>query len=87
VSPARRCAIAGLGLQQQAILAAAGRATKPGGTVTWSVCTISRSEGEDQMERFIHEQPGFRLEEQFQLLPHRDGADGFFIARLRRESH
>jgi 16S rRNA C967 or C1407 C5-methylase (RsmB/RsmF family) len=39
------------------------------------------------MERFIHEQPGFRLEEQFQLLPHRDGTDGFFIARLRRESH
>jgi 16S rRNA (cytosine967-C5)-methyltransferase len=80
-------AIAELALQQRAILAAAGRATKPGGTLTYSVCTISRSEGEDQMDRFIQEQPGFRLEEQFQLLPHRDGTDGFFIARLRRESH
>ena len=79
--------IAELALQQRAILAAAGRATKPGGTLTYSVCTISQSEGEDQMDRFIQEQPGFRLEEQFQLLPHRDGTDGFFIARLRRESH
>ena len=85
---------------QWAILAAAARATSPGGTLTYSVCTISRAEGERVLERFSAEQPGFELEdlgerfpawrhpgrpEYLQLLPHRDGTDGFFIARLRRK--
>jgi 16S rRNA (cytosine967-C5)-methyltransferase len=89
-----------LAATQQAILAAAARATSPGGTLTYSVCTISRAEGERVLERFRAEQPGFELEdlgERFpawrhpgrpaylQLLPHRDGTDGFFIARLRRK--
>jgi len=74
-------------------------ATAPGGALVYSVCTISRSEGEDVVDGFLRGHPDFVAEElpathpelgrpaaaaHLQLLPHRDGTDGFFIARLRR---
>jgi 16S rRNA (cytosine967-C5)-methyltransferase len=79
-------AIAELVDEQRAVLAAAARATRPGGSLTYSVCTISRAEAEGQIEWFGEQQRGFVPEESLQLLPHRDGTDGFFIARLRREA-
>ena len=72
--------------EQRAILAAAARATRPGGTLTYSVCTISRAEGEGQIDWFREQHGEFGLEESLQLLPHRDGTDGFFVARLRRQA-
>ena len=92
-------ATAELAALQMRILAAGAAATKPGGTLVYSVCTISRAEGQDVIERFLREQPGFRAESlehehpawsrrpdepYLQLLPHRDRTDGFFVARLRR---
>jgi 16S rRNA (cytosine967-C5)-methyltransferase len=86
------------GLQAQ-ILAVAGAATAPGGVLVYSVCTISREEGEDVVDAFLREQPEFHAEDlpaeypqwrhpnagpYLQLMPHRDGTDGFFLARLRR---
>ena len=66
-------------------LTGAGAAcTRPGGTLVYSVCTISRREGEGVLGRFLAANPGWRAEHSLQLLPHRDGTDGFFIARLRR---
>lgn len=50
----------------------------------YSVCTISRAEGENVVDAFLDEHRDFGLDERVQLLPHRDGTDGFFIARLRR---
>jgi 16S rRNA (cytosine967-C5)-methyltransferase len=44
----------------------------PGGALVYSVCTICRREGEDVL-------PGGR-----QTLPHRDGTDGFYLARTDR---
>jgi 16S rRNA (cytosine967-C5)-methyltransferase len=54
---------------QDDILAAARRALRPGGTLVYSVCTISAREE--------------RLQGMWQrrLLPHRDRTDGFYIAR------
>jgi 16S rRNA (cytosine967-C5)-methyltransferase len=49
---------------------------KPGGTLVYSVCTISRREGPSQVESV-----GARC---VQLRPDRDRTDGFFIARLER---
>jgi 16S rRNA (cytosine967-C5)-methyltransferase len=94
-----RAAIAELAELQASILAVAGAATAPGGVLVYSVCTISRAEGEDVVDGFLHQHPDFVPEElgaadrglvpsgtgaHVQLLPHRDGTDGFFISRLRR---
>jgi 16S rRNA (cytosine967-C5)-methyltransferase len=78
---------------QARILRVAAAHTRPGGTVVYSVCTISRQESEDVIEQFLGDHPRFAVEPLAgdggagtpyrHLLPHRDGSDGFFIARLR----
>ena len=79
-------AIAELAALQARILAAAAPALAPDGALVYSVCTISRAEGDDVIEAFLREHGDFSLEERVQLRPDRDGTDGFFIARLRRAS-
>lgn len=74
----------GLAERQVQLLNAAAAALKPGGTLVYSVCTISRREGPDLIGTWLASQPEFRLEDARQLLPHRDGTDGFYIARLAR---
>jgi 16S rRNA (cytosine967-C5)-methyltransferase len=84
---------------QGRILAAGASAVAPGGALVYSVCTISRAEGPDVVDAFVRDHPDFNVEDAagdrgwlrgaaagpgIQLLPHRDGTDGFFIARLRR---
>ena len=57
---------------------------RAGGAVVYSVCTISPDEGPRQVESFLDDHPELDLErDPVQLLPHRDGTDGFFIARMR----
>ena len=46
-------AIAGLAEQQQAILARAAQAVKPGGTLVYAVCSLQPEEGERQIEAFL----------------------------------
>jgi 16S rRNA (cytosine967-C5)-methyltransferase len=77
--------IAELAELQLRILRAGAAATTAGGTLVYSVCTISAAESESVVERFLAHAGDFSLEEHVQLLPHRDETDGFFIARLRRE--
>jgi 16S rRNA (cytosine967-C5)-methyltransferase len=55
--------------EQDALLASARRALAPGGTLVYSVCTLSPRE-----ERLVTE----AVQRTF---PHRDGTDGFYIAR------
>lgn len=83
---------------QREILASAVQAVKPGGLLIYSTCTISPAENEEMMAAFVAEHPelepdpiapvlpaGLEAEgAQVQLLPHRHGTDGFFIARFRR---
>ena len=71
-SPAAIEELAGL---QRELLEAALRQLRPGGTLVYSTCTISPRE---QVEAL----PGTRSEPPVQLLPHRHGTDGFFIARF-----
>jgi 16S rRNA (cytosine967-C5)-methyltransferase len=96
---ARPESIAELAVLQSRILAAGASAVAPGGVLVYSVCTISRAEGEGVVEGFLREHSDFSAEPLGSgqsalrdarsgpgalLLPHRDGTDGFFIARLRR---
>jgi 16S rRNA (cytosine967-C5)-methyltransferase len=84
---------------QARILTVAAGATAPGGTLVYSVCTISAAEGERVVHDFLRRHTGFTADDLggeypefahpsspsfLQLLPDRDGTDGFFIARLRR---
>jgi 16S rRNA (cytosine967-C5)-methyltransferase len=76
------------------LLRAAVERTRPGGSVTFSVCTINREENEgvvdalglaaddlgEEFPEFRHpRRPEFLL-----TLPHVHGTSGFFVARLRR---
>jgi 16S rRNA (cytosine967-C5)-methyltransferase len=91
--------IAELARIQARILDAAAAATRPGGVLVYSVCTISRREGPEQLERFLGEHREFVAEDlaeahqhwadaavgpYLQLLCHREHTDGFFVARCRR---
>jgi 16S rRNA (cytosine967-C5)-methyltransferase len=84
---------------QGRILRAGADALRPGGTLVYSTCTISPLENEAVVGAFLAERPDFRLDDLrfdapvwkhpgvagfLQTLPHRDGTDGFFVARLRR---
>ena len=89
-----------LAREQARILRAGADALRPGGTLVYSTCTISPAENEDVVRAFLAEREDFRAEDPrsdvplweharvpgfAQTLPHRDGTDGFFFARLRRE--
>jgi 16S rRNA (cytosine967-C5)-methyltransferase len=75
---------------QLELLRVAAERVKPGGTITYSVCTIAAAENEDVIDasglpvepldgEYRHpRRPEFQL-----TLPHRDGMSGFFIARIR----
>ena len=80
-------AILELAALQLAIIEAAAANTAPGGLLVYSVCTISRAESEDVIDAFLARHDDFEaLGPPRQLLPHLDGTDGFFIARVRRAS-
>ena len=81
---ASRDKIAALAALQSEILLAGAAATAPGGTLVYSVCTISRAEGDHVVDGLLDERADFICDQRRQLLPHCDGTDGFFIARLQR---
>jgi len=79
---------------QLAILRSAANCLKPGGVLVYSTCTTEPEENEEVVRAFLQERPDFQLQktgeflprpraaEMVQLWPHRDGVDGFFIARM-----
>ena len=84
-------------LQLELLLAAAAR-VRPGGSVTYSVCTVNRDEAEAVADAAVsagglrvdealgEAWPAFRhptRPEFLQTLPHVHGTSGFFVARLR----
>ena len=84
---------------QRELLDAALERLAPGGVLVYSSCTISADENERQIDGVLAHRPDVERDDltddhrevahpgadgYLQLLPHRDGADGFFIARLRR---
>jgi 16S rRNA (cytosine967-C5)-methyltransferase len=69
---------------QRELLDAAVDGLRPGGTLVYSVCTISPREGPEQLARLAARRAGVEIAGTRQTLPHRDGTDGFFIARLEK---
>jgi 16S rRNA (cytosine967-C5)-methyltransferase len=83
---------------QAALLDRAAASIRPGGTLVYSTCTISRRENADQVTA-LAERSGLIVEDLgslspelsdpgdrrcLQILPDRDRTTGFFIGRLRR---
>jgi 16S rRNA (cytosine967-C5)-methyltransferase len=97
VSPESIDALASL---QRAILAAVATRLRPGGTLVYSTCTLSREENEDVIESTLARVPSLRRAPReaapqalapligddgaLRCWPHRHDTDGFFAARLER---
>jgi len=90
--------ISQLPIIQRAILRSAAHVVKPGGIIVYSTCTIEPDENESVVRSFLDTHEGFHLEsagaylplkpsshDMVQFYPQRDGIDGFFIARIRRD--
>ena len=69
---------------QARLLASAAGQVRPGGVLVYSTCTISPRENEERVAALVAARDDFALEATERTMPHRDGTDGFFIARLRR---
>lgn len=93
--------IAELTALQKMLLDTVSRYVKKGGTFVYSTCSVLKDENERQIEAFLESHPDFELQklpetvpEQFrryegtglQLLPHRDGVEGFYICRMKRKA-
>jgi 16S rRNA (cytosine967-C5)-methyltransferase len=88
--------VADLAARQRRILANAARTVRRGGRLVYSTCSLEREENESVVESFRAAHPEFsqtRADVPERLLttaggartfPHRDDADGFFVAVLER---
>ena len=77
---------------QAYILDLGAELVKPGGALTYAVCSLIDAEGAGRAAQFLARHPGWRSEAPFDagrargpgrmLTPAHDGTDGFFVARL-----
>ncbi len=84
---------------QDALLDAGARILKPGGVLVYGTCTIEPEENQDRVTAFLDRHPAFRIDpinepasltshEGFLVtMPHANGMDGAFAARLRKISY
>ena len=82
---------------QAAILDNLCRYVKPGCVLLYSTCTILQTENRDRISAFLQKHPDFSAEDYsvgdirstdgcYSFWPQTDGTDGFFAAKLRRNS-
>lgn len=83
---------------QQKILENGARYLAQNGRLVYSTCTVNRLENEEQIRKFLDQNPGFAVRVPETLpqgaeagncgtlfLPHKTGTDGFFVAILERK--
>ena len=89
-----------LGKVQRAILESAAEVLRPGGSLVYSTCTITKEENESVIQGFMATRPGWQIATKesapvelqelidengfLRLLPHQHDTDGFFAVRLIR---
>jgi 16S rRNA (cytosine967-C5)-methyltransferase len=71
-----------LAAQQKLFLKQAARVLKPGGQLVYSTCSVERDENEDVIGAFTQSHRDFQSINTTRTWPHREGADGFFLARF-----
>ena len=87
---------------QRKLLDACCQYVRVGGTLVYSTCSMLKDENERQIARFLKDHPEFEIdalpdtvpsalrahygENGLQLLPCRDGVEGFFVARMKRRA-
>ncbi len=69
---------------QGAILEGAARLVRPGGRLVYATCSVLTAENEEIAAAFLTYHREFEPDGECILLPHRDGTDGFYAARLIR---
>jgi 16S rRNA (cytosine967-C5)-methyltransferase len=72
---------------QQEILQSYSRVVKSGGRMVYATCSIFPSENEMQVDKFLKSEAGadFELVDSQTLYAHRDGFDGFFMAKMKKK--
>jgi 16S rRNA (cytosine967-C5)-methyltransferase len=92
--------LAALAALQDELLTAAAPLVRPGGWLVYSTCSLEREENEERVEAFLASHPAFTPDPapdavapeladasgRLCVLPHRQGVDGAFAARLRRRA-
>jgi 16S rRNA (cytosine967-C5)-methyltransferase len=77
--------LASLSATQSQLLAQGAALLRPGGRLVYSTCSLEPEENEEVVAQFLAAHPGFKLENQRELVPFADGSDGAFVARLTRD--
>lgn len=89
--------IAVMSAVQRSILRSAASIVRPGGLLVYSTCSLEPEENDEQVDQFLAENPGWRLdpppegvvpvavldEGRLRVLPQVHGTDGAFAVRLR----
>jgi 16S rRNA (cytosine967-C5)-methyltransferase len=71
--------------EQQKILSSYSTMVKPGGMLVYATCSLFYSENEEQVKKFLQENPSFSPLEEKRIWPS-EGFDGFYMASLKRIS-
>lgn len=69
---------------QKEILESTWDLVKPGGTYTYSTCTINKEENEEQIENFIKDRKDVEVMYERTILPFEYHSDGFYICKMRK---
>lgn len=70
---------------QNEILNRAEKFVKPGHYLSYITCSLTRDENEDQVERFLSQNPNYRVLKQKRYSPYRTGTDGFFLCLMQKQ--
>lgn len=71
---------------QRKILSVVQEYVKPGGTLVYSTCTVTRAENDGNVQWFGEQYPEFQFENMRQLYPGEGRHDGFFIAKWKKQT-